>query len=219
MKGIGLSGGICSGKSSVTQICQDLGGYIINADLLGHQAYVPGTDCFHELVNEFGQEIVASDGSINRRALGGIVFSDESKMKVLNQIVWPRIRSLIEIELRQLRERGVEIVVLEAAILIEAGWQDIVDEIWVIDTDRLISFSSYLFTLSRSLVIERLMSRNGLSLEDCEKRVSSQMSSEERKRSAHRVITNSGSMEELRNQVQANWMSLSESKDASSQLT
>lgn len=140
MKVIGLSGGICSGKSSVTQICQDLGGYIINADLLGHQAYAPGTDCYHDLVNQFGEEIVSSDGSINRRALGGIVFSDESKLKLLNQIVWPRIRNLIEIELNELRERGVGIVVLEAAILIEAGWQDIVDEIWVIETEQFIFF-------------------------------------------------------------------------------
>jgi dephospho-CoA kinase len=136
MKVIGLSGGICSGKSSITQMCQEFGGHVINADLLGHQAYAPGTDCFRDLVNQFGEEIVSSDGSINRRALGGIVFSDESKLKQLNEIVWPRIRSLIEIELNQLRERGVEIVVLEAAILIEAGWQDIVDEIWVIETDR-----------------------------------------------------------------------------------
>jgi dephospho-CoA kinase len=141
---IGLSGGICSGKSSVTQICKDLGGSILNADLLGHEAYAKGTDCYQDIVNTFGSDIVeVTDGTINRRALGAIVFSDESQMKLLNQIVWPRIRMMIETKLHQIEEEErkearsqIKVVILEAAILIEAGWHDLVDEIWVIESDR-----------------------------------------------------------------------------------
>lgn len=137
MKIIGLSGGICSGKSLVTEICRNLGGYIINADILGHQAYVQGTECYNDLIQTFGTDIISSDGSVNRKVLGSIVFNDESKMKLLNSLVWPRIRKMIEDEINKLKEVAeVKMVVVEAAILIEAGWSDLVDEIWVIDVNR-----------------------------------------------------------------------------------
>jgi dephospho-CoA kinase len=219
---IGLSGGICCGKSSVTQICQDLGAYILNADLLGHQAYSHGTDCYHEIIETFGSSVVEpTDGSINRRALGTIVFNDERQMKLLNQIVWPRIRTMIEMKLHQMQEEeGSEdkVVVLEAAILIEAGWHDLVDEIWVIDSERSLSLPFLVLTplpalfcsALRSLVIDRLMKRNNLSQEECEKRISSQMPFEERRAHARRVITNSGTKEELADQVRDSWLAAME---------
>ena len=93
---IGLTGGIGTGKSSVTEAFQSLGAAVINADLLGHDAYLPGTIGFEEVVTEFGQEIVGSDGQIDRKKLGPIVFSDSSKMDRLNEIIHPLIRDLID---------------------------------------------------------------------------------------------------------------------------
>ena len=150
---IGLTGGIGTGKSSVTEAFQSLGAAVINADLLGHDAYLPGTIGFEEVVTEFGQEIVGSDGQIDRKKLGPIVFSDSSKMDRLNEIMHPLIRDLIDERLVSLESSQNKVAVVEAAILIEAGWKSLFDEIWVVISDR-------------EEVINRLGVRNGLSRED-----------------------------------------------------
>ena len=189
---IGLTGGIGTGKSSVTEAFQSLGAAVINADLLGHDAYLPGTIVFEEVVTEFGQEIVGSDGQIDRKKLGPIVFSDSSKMDRLNEIMHPLIRDLIDERLVSLESSQNKVAVVEAAILIEAGWKSLFDEIWVVISDR-------------EEVINRLGVRNGLSREDAVKRIDSQMSNNERIEHGDVVVENTGSMEDLQTRVNSLW--------------
>jgi len=189
---IGLTGGIGTGKSSVTEAFQSLGAAVINADLLGHDAYLPGTIGFEEVVTEFGQEIVGSDGQIDRKKLGPIVFSDSAKMDRLNEIMHPLIRDLIYERLVSLESSQNKVAVVEAAILIEAGWKSLFDEIWVVISDR-------------EEVINRLGVRNGLSREDAVKRIDSQMSNNERIEHGDVVVENTGSMEDLQTRVNSLW--------------
>ena len=189
---IGLTGGIGTGKSSVTEAFQSLGAAVINADLLGHDAYLPGTIGFEEVVTEFGQDIVGSDGQIDRKKLGPIVFSDSSKMDRLNEIMHPLIRDLIEERLVTLESNQNKVAVVEAAILIEAGWKSLFDEIWVVISDP-------------EEVINRLRVRNGLSREDAAKRIDSQMSNDERIEHGDVVVENTGSMEDLQTRVNSLW--------------
>ena len=189
---IGLTGGIGTGKSSVTEAFQSLGAAVINADLLGHDAYLPGTIGFEEVVTEFGQEIVGSDGQIDRKKLGPIVFSDSSKMDRLNEIMHPLIRDFIDERLVSLESSQNKVAVVEAAILIEAGWKSLFDEIWVVISDR-------------EEVINRLGVRNGLSREDAVKRIDSQMSNNERIEHGDVVVENTGSMEDLQTRVNSLW--------------
>ena len=189
---IGLTGGIGTGKSSVTEAFQSLGAAVINADLLGHDAYLPGTIGFEEVVTEFGQYIVGSDGQIDRKKLDPIVFSDSSKMDRLNEIMHPLIRDLIEERLVTLESNQNKVAVVEAAILIEAGWKSLFDEIWVVISDP-------------EEVINRLGVRNGLSREDAVKRIDSQMSNDERIEHGDVVVENTGSMEDLQTRVNSLW--------------
>lgn len=180
---LGITGGICSGKSTATSLLSsaDINRTVtvIDADKLGHQAYSSNTACFQKLRDHFGSEIIdAESGEINRKALGAIVFADPSKMRELQEIVWPEIRLLLQQQLEEYRSTGqFELVIVEAAIMIEAGWQDLVDTLWVVSVES-------------ELAKLRLMQRNSLSAEDAERRVASQLNNSERCRYAHYVIEN-----------------------------
>lgn len=184
---IGVTGEIASGKSTVCNLLKSHGAELINADLLGHESYAPHTECFQQLVQRFGSRIVGENGSIDRSVLGPIVFSDPRCMKDLS-IVWPAIRKLIIKRLEQLRKERVDVIVVEAAVLLEAGWDDLMQEIWVVDIDRRISTA-------------RLMKRNNLTLEDARKRLEAQMDPAERRKRAHRVLSNSGDEQMLAAEV------------------
>lgn len=120
---IGLTGGSATGKSSVAKRIAKLGAAVIDCDKLGHEAYLPGTQCHGALVETFGAEIVGEDGHINRPALAARVFGDQNARKRLNEIVWPEIERLVEKRVTQLAVEGVAVVVLDAAVLLEAGWE------------------------------------------------------------------------------------------------
>lgn len=192
MRSIGLTGGIASGKSTVSKILAERGAVLIDADLLGHQTYEPGSETFAQVVAEFGDEIVAADGTIDRQALGGKVFGHPDGMGRLTGIVWPGIRALAAAELARLDEAGTAVAVLEAAVMIEAGWQDMVDEVWVV-------------TAPPDAARERLMERNGLSAEDADKRINSQISNDERFEHADLVISTDCSLEEVAGRVHEAW--------------
>jgi phosphopantetheine adenylyltransferase/dephospho-CoA kinase len=192
MRSIGLTGGIASGKSTVSKILAEHGVVLIDADLLGHQTYEPGTETFAQVVAEFGDEIVAEDGTINRQVLGGLVFGHPDGMGRLTGIVWPGIRALATAELARLDEAGTAVAVLEAAVMIEAGWQDMVDEVWVV-------------TAPPDAARERLMERNGLSAEDADNRINSQISNDERIEHADLVISTDCSLEEVAGRVHEAW--------------
>ncbi len=131
MKVIGLTGGIGSGKSTVSRFLGEMGAVVLDADKVGHQAYQPGTETWKELVAAFGEDIVAPDSTIDRRKLGAIVFADPEALARLNRIVHPRMFDMMKAQIEEYRGQGTEVVVLEAAILLEANWTPLVDEVWV----------------------------------------------------------------------------------------
>ncbi|MEC8834566.1 MAG: dephospho-CoA kinase [Pseudomonadota bacterium] len=193
MRVVGLTGGIASGKSTAAKLLGELGAQVIDADVLGHEAYNPGTSAFQAVVQAFGEDIVAEDGSINRRALGGKVFGNDVALKRLTDIVWPEIRRLAELEIHKIRgEDPTAVIVLEAAVLFEAGWEDIADEIWVV-------------VVEPEIAIERAMQRDGADRSAIEARINSQLSNEERTAKAHLIIDNSEDEEALVSRVNAAW--------------
>jgi dephospho-CoA kinase len=190
---IGLTGGIGSGKTAAAAILGELGATLIDADKVGHEAYAPGTRCWQDLVDAFGREIVADDGTIDRKKLGARVFSDPLALKRLNSIVHPRIAEEINERIRYMRSRGLETpIVVEAAVLVEAGWQWLVDEVWVVTT-------------AHERAVERVMRSRGISRADVERRIASQLSDAERTAGAACVIRNDGTLADLRAAIAACW--------------
>ncbi len=184
MKVIGLTGGIGSGKSTVAQFFLDKGIPVIDADKIGHACYLPGSKTFLEVVASFGKEIVAPDGNLDRKKLGAIVFKDADALNKLNSIVHPRMYQMMAEKIEAHRNVGESLVIMEAAILIEAGWTSLVDEVWVV-------------TASENQVIKRVRERTGLPEEQIRSRIRSQMTNEDRTKQADRIIHNEGSLEEL----------------------
>ena len=193
---IGLTGGIASGKSTAAEYLRGLGATLIDADRVGHRSYEPGTPGFEKVVNAFGHDIVGKDGTVDRRILGGKVFGAPGEMERLNSILWPEIRRLISEELRDLKRRDRDqIIVLEAAVLIEAGWKDLCDEIWVVTT-------------AQPIAVKRLIARNGLSQEAALARINAQMSSRDRAEHGDVKIDNSGTEEQMRQRLDRAWKPL-----------
>ena len=194
MQVIGLTGGIASGKSLVNEILRDeYDATIISGDELGHQAYLPDTDAWKDILARWGDDLMNPESrEIDRRKLGGIVFADPEELKALNEITWPRIRALAEQRIAELREEGAKIAVLEAAIMIEAGWTDLCDELWVTQA-------------TEEDAISRLQSRNSLTEEQARQRINSQLSNEERADDADVLLQNTGTIEELRVRVGELW--------------
>ena len=187
---VGLTGGIGTGKSLVSDILNKLGAHVISGDALGHEAYLPGTKGFDQVVGAFGEEIVGDDGFVDRKKLGPIVFSDPANLDLLNSIMHPLIYEMIKDRMKDVS--GVSLVVVEAAVLIEANWQDLFDEIWVVTSDQ-------------EIVISRLAERNNLSRNDAISRIQSQMSQDERITHAHVEIDNSGTILDLEKAVKDIW--------------
>ena len=193
---IGLTGGIASGKSTVAEHLGELGAVIVEGDQLGHRVYEPGTSGFEKVVNAFGHDIVAEDGTIDRRVLGGKVFGAPEEMERLNSVMWPAIRELAEqdfAEIGQLDPNAV--IVFEAAVMLEAGWQDLVSEIWVVTTKQ-------------DAAIDRLKTRNGYSREQALARIGSQMSNRQRREYADVKFDNSETEEKLKSRVEYHWKRL-----------
>jgi dephospho-CoA kinase len=195
MRVIGLTGGIASGKSLVSQQLAELGAVVIDADKLGHESYRKGSETYRAVVEAFGPEAVAPDGEIDRRALGARVFADPEARRRLEEIVWPAIRALAAERIEALRREGAAVVVLEAAVLIEAAWMDLADEVWVVETPP-------------DTARRRLTERNGLTPEQAEARLRSQLTNEKRRPYAGVIIENAGSLEDLRRAVDGAWAQL-----------
>jgi len=195
MRVIGLTGGIASGKSLVSERLAGRGAAIIDADKVGHESYRRGTPTFDAVVEAFGEDIVGAGGEIDRKALGGKVFGDPDARRRLEAIVWPAIRTLIGEQLGRLREQGERVAVVEAAVLIEADWVPLVDEVWVVTTEP-------------ETAIARLAERNGMSEEQARARIAAQLTNDERRAHADVVIENDGSVEELERAVEDAWAKL-----------
>lgn len=192
---IGLTGGIASGKSVVSQMLADHGALIIDADKVGHEAYRRGSGCYDAVVEAFGPDVVGADGEIDRKALGAKVFGDPAQRKRLEGIVWPWMRRTMDERLARLRAEGTPVVVLEAAVLIEADWIPITDQVWVV-------------IVPPELARERVVARNGLTPEQADARIAAQLTNDERVKHAQVVIENAGSLDDLRARVDAEWNNL-----------
>jgi len=195
---IGLTGGIASGKSTAAKLLGELGAHIIDADKLGHNAYTKGSEAFSSVVSVFGQDTVGDDGEIDRKVLGSKVFGSPESLKKLTDIVWPAIKNMAQQEIESVKaQQPKQVIVLEAAVLFEAGWEDIVDEVWSTLVDR-------------EVAIERATNRDGSDREQVEARIDAQLTNEERAEKADRLIKNSGSEEDLAEIVKALWKEVSE---------
>ena len=194
MISIGLTGGIAGGKSEVSRMLGERGAQVIDADRQGHLAYIPDSAGFRAVVEAFGQNVVGADGQIDRRVLGGIVFSQPDGLKKLTDIVWPLTRALLE-RIKREEPPTTNVLVFEAAVLIEAQWTDLGDEVWVV-------------TVPVAVARERLMARNGISAEQADARIASQITNEERIPHAKILIDNSGDLKSLEERVDEAWTSL-----------
>ncbi len=189
---IGLTGNIACGKSVVLRQLRDLGAFVIDADKLIHYILRQDGPAYWPVVTEFGPGIVRADGDIDRQALGRIVFSDPEKLRRLEEIEHPIVRRVIDEEIGQADE---QIVVLDAIKLIESGWADKCDSVWVV-------------TCLREQQIERLQKGRGYSHEDAEMRVTAQSAPELKVTRADVVIDNSGTLDATHEQVQQAWAAL-----------
>lgn len=195
MKIIGLTGGIGSGKSTVAQFLAGLGAVIVDMDGVGHEALKSGSETRERIVGEFGKDILTADGDIDRARLGGLVFNNPEALARLNRIVHPIIDTMVNAKTEEYRRQGAEVVVLEAAAILEAerAWQ--VDELWVT-------------VAPEAAVLKRLAGRIGYSEEESKARINSQMSSEERVKQADVVIDTDCTLDELKARVVVEWQKL-----------
>lgn len=193
MKVIGLTGGIGSGKSTVSRFLAELGAVIIDADRVGHEALGTSDEVRRELLATFGWQIMTPKGEVDRKKLGEIVFDDPESLARLNQIMHPRMYNMVKAGLEEYRRRGV--VVLEAPLLIEADWTSLVDEVWVTVADE-------------STVLKRVKEKFGLSERECLARIRCQLPSEERAKHADVVIDTDCSLDELKAKVKELWQRL-----------
>eukprot|EP00088_Acartia_fossae_P044282 TRINITY_DN4696_c0_g1_i2.p1 TRINITY_DN4696_c0_g1~~TRINITY_DN4696_c0_g1_i2.p1 ORF type:complete len:485 (-),score=66.35 TRINITY_DN4696_c0_g1_i2:180-1634(-) len=192
---IGLTGGSASGKSSLGKRFQKLGAGLVDCDKLGHLAYQPGSPTLDKLVKEFGDSVLSEDGTVNRRALGAIVFSDKSQLTKLNQIVWPEISRMAGEQATELYQSGHKVVLLDAAVLIEADWHLNCHEVWVC-------------IVPRETAIERIVERDNKSKEEAQKRIDSQMSNRDRCKIANSVFCTLWDPEITQKQAESAWTRL-----------
>lgn len=193
MKVIGLTGNIASGKSSVSKILKGLGAYIIDADIVAREVTKKGEVAWMRIKEHFGKQYIAVDGEIDRKRLGELVFSSPGALGELNAIVHPIIVKRINDKLKRLKEEDIyEVVVIDAALLIETGCHDIVDEIWVV-------------TLPKDMQIDRLIKRDRLTKKQATDRIESQMPQSEKIKLADRVIDNSKELSHTKEQVYCIW--------------
>ena len=193
---IGLTGGMASGKSTAARYLQGKGARLINADQLGHRAYEPGMPANRAIVEAFGDDVRRADGSIDRRALAAKVFGDPQALKRLTDIVWPEIRRMAEAQIADMRAAAPDaIVVLEAAVLLEAGWEAAVDQIWVV-------------LVEPEVAVERAMQRDEVDAQAVRKRLDAQLSNVQRSARASVVIDNSADEKSLHRLLDQHWSSL-----------
>ena len=183
---IGLTGGVASGKTTVSEVLREEGAILIDADQIARELVQPKTEAWQELVRAFGNEILERDGSIRRQKLASLIFSNPRQRSVLDRILHPRIREEIRRRLKGIEQKNPEaIVVIDAPLIIETGGHREMDKVIVV-------------ACTETQQIERLRRRSQLSEDQARAMLSSQMPLEEKKRVADYVIGNDGSPEETR---------------------
>lgn len=190
---VGLTGGIASGKSTVSRYLRELGAEIIDADVIARELVFPQSPAWQEIVNHFGKEILDADGFLQRKKLGEIIFQSPAEREILNRILHPRIKEKITELIRAFCQReDLSLLIVDAPLLIEAGMVEMVDEVWVV-------------AIPAELQLQRLRERDNLSVSEAQKRLATQMPLQEKIKYASRVIDNSGKIEETRKTVSSLW--------------
>lgn len=192
MRLIGLTGGIASGKSTVARLLERLGAAVVDADLLAREVVEPGEEALQAIAARFGEEVLNSDGTLNRAKLGEIVFADPSARRDLEGITHPAIRRMADERLERLQRAGVQTAFYMAPLLFEAGIASRFPEIWVV-------------YVAPETQLERLMARDGLERSAALARIASQMPMAQKRALGQVVVDNSGSKEELEAQVARLW--------------
>ncbi len=192
MKIIGLTGGIGSGKTSVAAKLRALGARVFDADETAKNAVLPGTEGFFKVVETFGHQIVDADGKLNRAALAEIVFNDKAALKRLEEIIHGYVWQETDKFLKACQQSGERAAILDIPLLIECGWHQKVDEVWLV-------------VLPVEKQIMRTMKRSGMTAEAVQARIAAQMPLEEKKKYATLIIDNSGAWEETEKQVITAW--------------
>lgn len=190
MKTIGVTGGIGSGKSTVSKILSDMGAAVIDADAIYRSITEKGHEVYREIVNYFGDEILDNNGELDRKRLAAIVFQDEEELNTLNSITHKHIARIIIEKLNELKN-GEKNVVIDAAIPIEHGFLDVADQVWVVLADK-------------ENRIKRVMKRNGLTREQVLERMKAQPDDDYYCSIADVIILNDGSFEDLKTEVEEN---------------
>lgn len=194
---IGLTGGLASGKSTIGKDLEALGAGTINCDLLGHLTYEKDTKAYSNIIQTFGEDILDDQKLIDRKKLGAKVFNNTVELKKLTDIVWPEIQVLVDEQVTKLAGQGFKIIVVEAALLIDANWQVGMNEIWVC-------------FVPDEEAIQRAVNRDGCSVEKAKGILSSQMSNKERISHANVVLSSLWEREYTKGQVQKAWSALLE---------
>ncbi|HEX7275864.1 MAG TPA: dephospho-CoA kinase [Acidimicrobiales bacterium] len=184
---VGLTGGIGSGKSTVSELLAERGALVVDTDAVARQVVAPGGPAHDALVRRFGPELAA-----DRRALAGVVFSDPEALADLNAIVHPAVREEVVRRVAELRERGADVVVLAVPLLVETGGAYSLDGVVVVDCPE-------------ELAVTRLVEQRGMNEVDVLRRMAAQASREERTAAADLIIHNDGSLEDLESQVDETW--------------
>lgn len=185
---IGLTGGIATGKSTVSNMLRDLGIPIIDADLIAREVVEPGEKAYGEIVEQFGEDILTKEGEIDRKKLGTIVFRDEEKRMLLNKIVHPAVRSEMRRRAEEYLNNGHPTVVMDIPLLFESKLQQMVEKTIVVYT-------------TKETQLQRLMQRDQLTEEEALQRIHAQLPVEEKKSLADAVIHNEGSLSETKEQL------------------
>lgn len=196
---LGVTGNIASGKSTVVSRLKEHGAHHIDSDVVYRDLVQPGMPLLKRLAETFGDSVIAPDGSLDRKALGAIVFSDREKLKLLDRITHPAVIAESDRRVAAI-SRGV--VVIDAVKLIESGHDAVCDKVWVV-------------TIPEDLQVARLMKRNTLTEEEARRRISAQPPMAPKIARADRIIDNSGSLDDLKATVDAAWTMLVGNMDAS----
>lgn len=187
-KTIGLTGSVATGKSTVSNMIQQAGIPLVDADIAARKVVEPGTEGLKEIVAYFGEEILLADGTLNRAKLGEIIFKDKEKREKLNEITHPRVKDYMLEARERFFRAGEELVFFDIPLLFESHLESLVDQIVVVWT-------------TPETELKRLMERNDLTKEDALRRIESQMGIDEKARKADFVIDNNESLEKTQKQV------------------
>ncbi|SFM07542.1 dephospho-CoA kinase [Pelosinus propionicus] len=194
---IGLTGGIASGKSTVSSMLAKLGAYIIDTDKIAREVVMPKQPALLSIVAHFGNAIMLPDGNVDRKMLGNIIFQNPQERSCLEKMIHPYIEAEVNTCIKKAEQLGHKAVVIDVPLLFEAGWQSKVDEIWVVYVDP-------------SVQLSRLISRNQLTNKEAMDRINSQLNITEKAKQSHLIIDNTLDIENTKHQVITAWQSICE---------